>query len=357
MIIAELCNYAADYGGNFMASLKSIEKHARTDNPNNQVIYVFPQSAKEKEWISDLRQNNKVLFLSDGQIQGNLDLLRWCKYERIDVLHVHFYGLVTGCFVGWLSKTIVIHHFHNTWEKSGMLKTKALKLFSKSADKLVGCSKAVYDSLAKAKFTMDNTLYITNCIDFTRLDIVKDHNPFKNDKNNILILGTDFYRKGVNYALKAIGGIQAVYNLQLNIITHQFDKSEELIKQEIGYFPDWISLIHPVENIGDYYRSSKLFLSPSLAEGLCYAIPEALYCGCMVLKTNIPSMDYELIGEEFITLKSIEELRQRIEAVFNNEIDCISVRINLLRDQVKRKYSVDKWGEEVFSLYKELVNS
>lgn len=357
MVIAEVCNYAPDYGGNFLASLMSMERYVKNDSANNEVIYVFPQSAKNKEWICTLQQDHKVFFLSDGRLQSNLYLLRLCNRERINILHLHFYGLSTELFVGLFSKVKVIHHFHNTWEEKSWIKNVILRCFSIPATKLVGCSKAVYDSLQKAGFSNNKTTYITNCIDFSRLDAIKEKNPYHNSKNNILILGTDFYRKGVNYALKAMQDIYEKYNIQLSIISHHVEETKDLVRQVLGTDsdPSWVTVLQPVENIGDLYRASAMFLSPSLAEGLCYAVPEALYCDCMVLKNDIPSLTYELEGEDSITIKGFEELRYRIEDYFEKEAQYNSM-LSLLRTQVKEKYNIDKWGKEVFELYKDLMD-
>ncbi len=357
MIIAEICNYAADYSGNFLASLRSMEEYARSMDNNNKIICVFPISARGKDWVGELQENHKVFFLEGGILKSNIQLLRWCNQYHVDIIHVHFYGLITGCFVGWFSRTMVVHHFHNTWSQPNLVKNAILRIVSSSARSLVGCSKAVFDTLIDAGFSHKKTTFITNCIDFSRLDLVKENNPYHNSKNNILILGTDFYRKGVNFALNAIEPIADELDIQLNVISHCVDETMELIIEEMGYMPKWVNVIHPVENIGDYYRASALFLSPSLAEGLCYAVPEALYCHCMTLKTNIPSLTYGLVNEDQITLTGIEELRNRIIGVMKSDNDVISERINSLRSQVIDYYNVAKWGREVYTLYKDLFDS
>lgn len=357
MIIAEVCNYAPDYGGNFIASLKSMERFAKKESNNNEVIYVFPRSAKDKEWVTKLQIDHKVFFIPNGKVKGSLFLLRLCYNEKISILHLHFYGLSTGLLAGCFSKASVVHHFHNTWDEKNRFKALLLRCFSLPTKKLVGCSKAVYDTLIEAGFSKSKTTYITNCIDFSRLDSIKVQTPYHNNKNNILILGSDFYRKGVDNALKALEDIQDKYQIQLNIISHHVDDTKGLVKKVLGadIMPEWVSVLEPVENIGDLYRASTIFLSPSLAEGLCYAVPEALYCGCMVLKNDIPSLTYDLEGESMITLDNLNELRSRIVVLFEYKTKYIDI-LDSLKVQVKEKYDIDKWGKAVFSLYKDILD-
>lgn len=355
MIIAEVCNYAPDYAGNFMVSLKSLEKVALEQDESNEMIYVFPSSAREKKWILDLKNNNKVYFISDGRIKGNIELLKICKENHVDIIHTHFYGLLTGCLVGWFTKIKVVHHFHNTWDKQGIFKHYFSLFLSTSVEKLVGCSKAVFDTLMDAGFPSKKASYITNRIDFNRLDMSNNPNPFSNEKNNILILGTDFYRKGVDCALNAIKPIAEKYNLCLQIVTHSLQETKDLVVKEMGKLPHWVNICNPTETIGDYYRASKIFLSPSVAEGLCYAIPEAIYCNCMVLKTDIPAMTYGLQHEYVITLTNREELGNKIKDFMENE-NRYTKEISLLKKQVVKEYGIEKWGREVFDLYKTIFS-
>lgn len=354
MIIAELCNYAPDYKGNFIPSIQSMERFAKEDDASNRVIYIFPQAAKEKKWVTDLEANHDVFFISDNRIKGNIELVNWCWKKSVDILHVHFYGLSSAFLVGWLCKTKIIHHFHNTIEQIGFFRKCIYNVLSFATDKFVACSKAVYDSLLKAGFSANKTSYITNCIDFERLSRVQCANPYNNEKNNVLILGTDFYRKGVDFALKAIEPIYKKYNVQLNVISHKMEETRALVTKELGYEADWVTIMRPVENIGDFYRASSLFLSPSLAEGLSYAVPEALFCECMVLKTNIPSLTYELKNENFITFNFHKELIERIVNYFENE-KAMKDLVLMMKKDVLDKYDVAKWGKEVFSFYKCLV--
>ncbi len=354
MIIAEVCNYAPDYAGNFMVSLKSLEKAALEQDESNEMIYVFPSSAREKKWVFDLKNKNKVFFISDGRIKGNLELLKICKDNHVDIIHTHFYGLITGCLVGWFTKTKVVHHFHNTWDKQSLFKHYLSLFLSTSVDKLVGCSKAVFDTLMDAGFPSKKASYITNRIDFNRLDMSNNPNPFSNEKNNILILGTDFYRKGVDCALNAIKPIAEKYNLCLQIVTHTHQETKDLVEKVMGKLPQWVNICNPTETIGDYYRASKIFLSPSEAEGFCYAVHEAIYCNCMVLKTDIPAMTYGLQHEDVITLSKREELGMRIIDFMENE-NSYKREISFLKEQVVAEYGIEKWGREMFEEYNNLA--
>lgn len=303
-----------------------------------------------------LSKKNKTYFIHSGRLRNNIDIIRICIKNKIDILHVHFYGLSSTFMVGWFCKTRVINHFHNTLDRPGKIHYLLNKILAFKATRLVGCSSTVRDTLITAGFSPTKCYYITNCIDFTRLDYVKSKSPFNNNKTNILILGTDFYRKGVDIALKAIKPLVEKYDLCLQIVSVDPNKTRDLVKEILFSDLDWVAFPEPINNVGDYYRSSSIFLSPSLAEGLSYAVIESIYCNCMTIKSDISSMNYDLIGEEQITVRlSIENLKNKIESVLcmsNTEKNKV---IANLKTQIIDKYSVENWGKKVFNLYKEIA--
>ena len=356
MVIAEYCNYAANYAGNFIKSLQSMESYTKENDPDSQVIYILPQFAASLQWAKDLSRTNVVIFMPKyGRLKTNLKLIGYCKHYHIDILHSHFHGLSSIFLIGYFTKTKVISHFHNTIDQISFGKKILYRILGLKVSYFVGCSKAVYDTLRNIGLSLQRTTYITNCIDFSRLDNYSTSTePFDKNKTNLLILGSDFYRKGVDATLKAIEPIQEVNNICLNIITHNTQQTQNLIKKVLGYQAEWVKIVQPTEYIGDYYRNSAIFLSPSLAEGFCYAVHEALYCKCMVIKTDIPAMTYGLCHEDFITIPSQKELKEKIESTLKMDYNYRDELILSLRNQVIKKYDVKKWGEEMYYLYKNL---
>ena len=115
MVIAEYCNYAANYAGNFIKSLQSMESYTKENDPDSQVIYILPQFAASLQWAKDLSRTNVVIFMPKyGRLKTNLKLIGYCKHYHIDILHSHFHGLSSIFLIGYFTKTKVISHFHNT---------------------------------------------------------------------------------------------------------------------------------------------------------------------------------------------------------------------------------------------------
>lgn len=60
MIIAEVCKYAPKYAGNFIDSLLSIESVAKERNVEIKLLFLFPMSAQNLDWVSKLAVTHKV---------------------------------------------------------------------------------------------------------------------------------------------------------------------------------------------------------------------------------------------------------------------------------------------------------
>lgn len=211
-------------------------------------------------------------------------------------------------------------------------------------------------SLIDAGISDNKCTFVTNCINFSRLDISGETNPFDSSKNNLLILGTHFNRKGCDLALKAIEPIAEKYNIVLNIVSHNSQGTKNAVEQTMGYSPTWVNYRPTTENIGDYYKNSAIFLSPSRDEGLSYAVMEAAYCNCPVIKSDIKSMLYGLEGEDYITVTlTIEALRSKIIEVLTMGSECRQVMTTALHNQVIEKYDISAWGHEIMETYIDIL--
>lgn len=357
MIIAEVCKYAPKYAGNFIDSLLSIESVAKERNVEIKLLFLFPMSAQNLDWVSKLAVTHKVFFVPSGRIQENMFISKICRQEKVDVAHVHFYGMISSFLVGWLTHTKVINHFHNIQEDFSPMRKIANSFFCLSSKKLIGCSKEVMRTMIQANMPKRKCTYVTNCIDFKRLDRIKEKHPFDDKKVNLLILGTDFYRKGVDIALKALQPIAKKYNIVLNIVSNLQSDTRKKMESIVGDDDSWIALPPPTDNIGDYYRAADIFLSPSRAEGLSYAIIESMYCSCLVLKSDVPSMMYGFCDENSITLPlDVKQWRKKIEQLLGEDKESRNAITEKYKSQVVKECDVNNWGNAVLNVYMEICN-
>ncbi len=356
--VVQACEYLPDYGGNFMDSLRSIETAAERVGTPLEVIYILPEGRPDLDWIKELQRNHKVYFVTRKSTYATAKAIcNVCRKEKADILHRHFYSSAVLILTGFLTRTKVLRHCHNTFSKSSsILKESVRRGMNLAIDKFVGCSEEAMNTLVDGGFPKGKCTFVTNRIDFSRLDVSTNLRPFDSSKNNLLILGSDFMRKGCDLALMAIEPIAKEYKIELQIVCHNEALARENVRRVLGYEPEWVKYPPTTQNIGDYYRNSKIFLSPSRKEGFCYGVVEAAYCNCAVVKSDIPAMVHDLEGEDFVRIPlTVDALREKIVEILTMSPEQSSEMLAGFREQVIRKFDVSIWGDEVLQLYNSVM--
>lgn len=120
MNILQVCAYAADYEGNFMKSLYSLE--FLLNQKGHNVYYVFPENAQEKVWCKKLSERTKVFFLPlvHARIRPKtyFDLKRIIKNNKINLIHSHFELYDIPCNIMSNKNISVYWHLHDPIKKS-----------------------------------------------------------------------------------------------------------------------------------------------------------------------------------------------------------------------------------------------
>jgi len=138
------------------------------------------------------------------------------------------------------------------------------------------------------------------------------------DRFVISFVGAFINRKGSNRVSEAISGIKGepVYSIFIG------KGDQEPTCENIIYKG---RLLH--EQIPEYLNASDVFVMPTLAEGCCNAIVEAMSCGLPIISSNLPfnwdvldnsnsimidPNDVGAIATAIVTLRDDEELRNRM---------------------------------------------
>jgi glycosyltransferase involved in cell wall biosynthesis len=172
-----------------------------------------------------------------------------------------------------------------------------------------------------------------------------------------LIFGFDFYRKGVDLAVKALKRLREQghsYSLLVSLSTN-FEQVEKNIVDILGEMPEWIKVIPARNDVATLYNFVDVFLSPSREEGLPYSVVEAGYSSCSVVMSDISaqvhlkipygywfeSENVEAFADEI--LKAHKEHAQKLE------------NWDKVKESMKENYALDTWSQQVEKLYKKIL--
>lgn len=351
MKVLQVCAYAAPYGGNFIKSLLALAEEASADGC--QTIFCFPEINRKLEWCKTLEQTFKVYYLPLAHarlLPSTYRKLKKIFTEHPDIAYAHSHfelydsplALVAPKDVKlfWHLHDAIGSYLHGIYK---LVWKCHYSLFSKRVI-LISVSEKHKRIVEQLGFPEKNSYYEPNAIDTERIKLVPKNRCTTND---FLIFGWDYCRKGVDIAEKAIELVKN--DAILNIV----GSPEEKKSQYQGY-----TIIHTKSSsdINAIFSSTKCFLHISRAEGLSYALLEALYAGLPVIVSDI---EENLIAKEFPTAiivksESVEEITKTMSDILSRTIDFNDKAIETSRKLIEESYSIQAWAKHIYSDYKHL---
>jgi len=245
----------------------------------------------------------------------------------------------------------VIRFFHSGCERASTTLKHKIKEFIWKNNKLVGVSDAVTQDI-KTVHPRFEAYSIVNAIHFERLD-QKDVFE-KADGITLLVMGWDYKVKGIDLALKATECLRKKYNITLQIVAGKCeDKIKNIVKEQYGEDTDWIRFLPTTNNIGTYYHSNDIFLSPSRSEAFGYASVEAAYCKNSVILSRVGGQkDLKIKGAYWVNPDDVEDLTAKIEQALLelNSPEKIKQK-ERVKAEVEQIYSLKKWSDKLVALF------
>ncbi len=363
--ILHIMNYAASYRGNFIDSLASLDNKLRTDGLKN--IYLFTRDAKSEgamRWIGEMQcQGEEVYFLTESR---NLDaklIRRLIKEKNVKAVHTHFitmqqYLAVYQATFG--SKVPILMHMHNHSKEAGNPVKNVLRHMLYGKCIMIACSESVYHSLER-DYPKNEKYSIDNGVNFSRLDTYENMSQkdfgLENSEGVFLIFGFDFYRKGVDLAVKALKRLREQgysYSLLVSLSTN-FEQVERNIVDILGEMPVWVKVIPARNDVATLYNFVDVFLSPSREEGLPYSVVEAGYSSCSVVMSDISAQVHLKIPYGYwFKSENVEDLSNKILKAQTDHVQKLK-NWDKVKESMRQNYALDAWSEQVKKLYMRIL--
>lgn len=363
--VLHIMNYAASYRGNFMDSLDNLNMELKKEEKKN--IYLFTQDAKSDgamNWISEMQKAGEVVEFLSGKMWEDARLIKHLiKEHEVLIVHTHFitmnqylavYPAVFGSHI-----PLVMHmHNHSKIAENPVKNMIRRRLYSRCI--MVACSESVYHSLER-DYPGNEKYAIDNGVNFSRLENYveltnREFNLPEEDKV-FLIFGFDFFRKGVDLAIKALDKLRKEgYSFSLLVsLSTNFEQVEKYIIDILGEMPDWVRIIPARNDVATLYNFADLFLSPSREEGLPYSVIEAGYSKCSVVLSDISAQKYMKIpyGYWFESENTDALARQIVEA--EKEHAEKLANLESVRKTIRGHYVLEVWSRKVMELYHQIL--
>lgn len=353
-----IANYAANYGGNFIRSLRVL-----AEIRGGVSVFLFPEGAKVKSWVSEL-EGHEVLFASfSGRGFHEACEGLAVRYGKSALVHTHF---VEGLHLAQVLRTFkrVVCHQHMAIDAPadwrGAVKALAKRLiygsfYSKA--KFVAVSKPVAESLS-ALYPNVAIKCVPNAIDFSRYDenaarsIARPHTPLR-----ALIFGTHFERKAVDVAIDACERLTSCgREVMLAIPTHNIADAVGKVEALKGGVPSWVHIVPVTEDVASLYDSADVFLSPSRSEAFGYAVVEAAYMGCGVVASDVPGQNSlkDIVGIQWVNPEDPDGLADAMLASRDLFLSRAPEDLDALRDDLELQYGIERWVADMLAVYESI---
>lgn len=355
MTILQVCAYAAPYEGNFIKSLKALgEIYEKKDG---KMVYAFPESAREFSWCKELEKHTDVYYLPLAKARIKAQTYRllkniYSKYKDLEIVHSHF-ELYDAPVALTVPKGIkVFWHLHDALEEYTDLKNRMEHRvqygFCHKNAVLLSVSKKHMEYVLKKGFPKKNARYVPNGLDTDRIKLVSTE--IDKREYDFLIFGWEYERKGVDLCIEAV---KKISNLNPKVAIVGSKNTEQIIKERFGNVSG-IEVVRPVEDINNLYEKSKCFLHISRAEGLSYALLEAIYAGLPVICSNISENRFARVFPtvEMIESENIIQIAEKMQHIIKGGTYSKAL-VEKSRKIIDEEYSIACWVKNMLKQYGE----
>lgn len=349
--ILQVCAFGAPNPGNFIASLLNLQ--AKMEKHGYKTIYAFPEKAREKEWCQLIAENNRVYFLPEAKariLPKTYQIFKQIyKENQIKIIHSHFELYDIPATVMAPKSAKIFWHLHDALEENYRKGTRSRKFLTKIQYGFFG-KKAVLLSVSKAHAHFAETLgfpknqiyYLPNGINTDRII----HIDQKNRTSDFLMFGWDVQRKGVDLAIEAMHYLKTD---QIRIVVVGESECKRYLKDNAV---PGILYQEPVADVNELYSKAKAFLHISRAEGLSYALLEAIYAGLSVICSDIPENQFarKFRGIYFVKNEDPVGIAHKINDV-NSQILYSKENEDYNRSLIEKQYSLNAWCTNLLKFY------
>lgn len=235
----------------------------------------------------------------------------------------------------WFKK-VLQRHLHNFWLNHSVFNNH------------VGLQK-----LTEAGFNRSKASVIHNAVDIPELE--------ENNHKTITIISVGRFVEAKDY----LTSLAAVKIVSLNSLPFKYiiigqGELEGLIKSQIVSLEieSIVEVVINPDSIDQYYRSSNIYLSTSVFEGLSNSIMEAMSFGLPVVATDVGDNKYLVKDGEtgFLTkVKDVETIASKLEQLIN-DVQLRNTMGTKGRQHIIENFSMEKFTKQYIELIERLSN-
>lgn len=351
-----------------------VDSISETSMPVNEfVIFRSKHKYKLRQTLIVMTKNNdnliipeniQVLYFNNNVLTLYRYIKKILKEDRANVVfHLHqpkssiMFYMATICLKCWNKTLFTVHSSFSDRDVKYKLSSAFCAMCSR---KVVCVSKTAYLTYSSfVKALKDELYYIRNGVDYERVNKIsffsKDTCNSKNINNLVYIARfipiknhaflINLMKKLPHQKLFLIGQEDAEFRIRR-------------MAEEEGVIDRIVILGKiPRDYVFEIISKSRIYLSPSMVEGLPISVLEAMSLGLIPILSDIaPHREIKHVCKDVEILPyDVELWKKKILDIVNYDEDIVKLKANKIKNQVRDNFSLKKMNDEYVKAYKELL--
>ncbi|HUJ35336.1 MAG TPA: glycosyltransferase family 4 protein [Solirubrobacteraceae bacterium] len=369
MYVLHCADYAGPYAGSFVPMLRSAAQEAR--RRGHETGFVLSDVARGRTWLEELERVGEIQFVHAGGSRtsdtGPLArrLAGVLRGQRgAVVLHTHFSTFdIPAALVGLRRRdSAVLWHEHTPLADEPHTRLRnALRYrwVGRLADRILCVSPELHRDLRARGAPPGKLLDFPNAVDTQRFSPITDSERaaarsalgLPPAARVVLHFGWTWHRKGGDLMLAAAERLGS--DPELTVLTVVGESATPDLANHLERIPA-LRVVAPTSDIRRLYGAADVFLSCSRAEGMPFAVMEALACGLPVVGTALPiqrALLSDLPGACIVPEDDPAAITAAITAVLSLGPGARAAHARLARARIDPAYALETWARRLVDLY------
>jgi glycosyltransferase involved in cell wall biosynthesis len=368
--LVHLAGYDGPYAGSFIPMVRAALRAARAEGW--EVEAAFTASARGRPWLEDLERDGVPWRIAPAA--GRRGLAQWvsdllAEDPQLTVLHTHFTAFDLPAVVAARKRretTRVVWHVHSRLAPGGRGSARAaLKniAFGRFPRRILCVAPDIAHGMRRRLAPRSTTRFLANAVDTEAFPYVtaerraaaREALGLPHDARVLMHLGWDWHRKGGDLFLEAA----AMLGRSEDVVPVTVGAGEEAraLGEALGL--EGLRILEPTGQVQDLYAAADVLVSPSRAEGMPFAVAEALCCGVGVVASRIPGQ--VAIGADIracrLTALEAGEIAEVMTATLDRNPEEIAGEGRDARATIVARMDLEPWAQRLLDVYSEIVGS
>lgn len=376
--IVHVAEFGAPYASSFISSLRALTPCL--ERAGLRQVLVLPARARQRQWAIDWAAEGEtpLFFLSAGTLWARAkEVASIVQREGAGVIHSHF---CPADWITWFARLRLrttlasptpplVWHYQSPPIRDGLarhvLGPFKYRWLARSIHH-VAVSEGILEGMLARGIPGSRCRLVPNSISIERVTTAANSREqtrsalgIRAGQKCFLLFGHDPLRKGVDLALKAAAALHREHSDVVLIMVGQ-ERMRSYIREFLeGSEPPWLRIVEPREAVADYYQAADFFLSPSRAEGLPYAVLEALANRLPVVASDIAGLEWARSLEAVRLFPSGEALAlaDRMKQLLREQPEDWKASATQAYNYIREHHSTEVWAREMVRIYSTLLES